>query len=347
MPHRLDCEHCGARFDLPASHSRAKVRCESCGYYTPVPESMRNDAAPPPMDVAVEDEAAAIYAFDEPAPRPKATPVAKPGRKVAKARKRADPRDLRPEFIIEDDDDIGPKLLEGTQDEDDDQPYAVPGSGLKPCPHCRVELPLNATFCVHCGSEIGTLPKTRKREYQPVREEWHEGWSPLFRIQLFVGCVILDTVMFWISYFNGGSLSLMFILPQVLMQAFLIGSYDTLTLKRNLKGQSTLIRIRRIAFVKLTPVKLQWKDSTGITLFGVHDPGIFSWLTCAYLILLGILPGILFYWFIIRPEQFHVALCNVYGSTDEVIYHSKDREHAVEVAKGVADTMNLQIQFDR
>lgn len=266
---------------------------------------------------------------------------------MAKARRRADPRDIRPEFIVEDDDDVGPKLLEGTQDEDDDQPYAVPGSGLKPCPHCRVELPLNATFCVHCGSEIGTGRKSKKREYQPVREEWHEGWSPLLRIQLFVGFVLIDTIAFWISYFNGGPLSLMFIAPQVFMQAFLIGSYDTLTLKRNLKGQSTLIRTRRIAFFTLTPVKLQWKESTGITLFGVHNPGVFSWMICAYLIVLGILPGLLFYWFVLRPEQFHVALCNVYGSTDEVIYHSKDRDHAIEVAKGVAETMNLQIQFDR
>ena len=350
MPHRLDCQHCGARFDLPAGHTRAKVRCDNCGYYTPVPEAMRGEVVetPAPVDNAVEDEAAAIYAFDEPtAPKPKATSIAKAARKVVKARQRSDPRDLRPEFIIEPDDDTGPKLLEGTQEEDDDQPYAVPGSGLKPCPHCRVELPLDATFCVHCGSEISTGAKKTKREYQPVREEFTEGWSFLFRIQLFIGFVVLDTIAFGVFMFFDGSWNVLFLAPQIAMQAFLVGSYDTLNLKRNLKGQCTLTRTRRIAFITFGSEKLKWKESTGITLFGVHNPGIFSWLMCAYLVLHGIVPGLLFYWFVIRPEHFHVALCDVYGSTDEVIYHTQNREQAVEVAKIMAETMNLQIYFDR
>src|SRR5437667_9370727 len=47
-----------------------------------------------------------------------------------------------------------PPLLVGTQDEDDEQPYGVPGDELKKCPHCYREIPYDASFCTVCGTDF-------------------------------------------------------------------------------------------------------------------------------------------------------------------------------------------------
>ena len=72
-----------------------------------------------------------------------------------------------------------------------------------------------------------------------------------------------------------------------------------------------------------------------------HNPGVFSWLICAYLALFCLVPAALFYWFVIRPERFEVALCDVYGTTNEIVYRSTNRELAREVAETISEVTGL------
>ena len=48
-----------------------------------------------------------------------------------------------------------------------------------------------------------------------------------------------------------------------------------------------------------------------------------------------------FYWIVLRPSRFEVNLCDVYGSTDEMIFRCEDREQSEEVAKTIADATGL------
>ncbi len=379
--------------DLPAGYARAKIRCPGCGSYAEVPAELRGapadeppaparpavarratPVAPPPPPAAEPDPLAeeGTYALGEPPPpRPQVASEAKPARPAVarKAKPQADPRDFRPRF--DSDEPAGPPLLHGTQEEHDDEvhPYAVPGTGLKKCGHCRGELPLDAGFCVHCGREL-TSGARAVRSYQLINRTWYEGWPPMLRWQIFIALQVINAVAAVLLMatgeglpkdFGGFATLLMTNLVQVAAQAFLVGSYDTLAVKRNAKGAATLTRTRRIAFFPLPPTKLPWKQSSNVGIAGA-DVGWFPRLLCLYFFLNGcfyIVTGVFyspfllglaaiyfavaagFYWVVIRPQRFEVNLCDVYGSTDEVAFRSQDRTEAEEVATTVAEATGL------
>ena len=92
----------------------------------------------------------------------------------------------------------------------------------------------------------------------------------------------------------------------------------------------------------MQPFKIGWKKSSGVGIMATHDPGYIAYLICIYLLMMGCLPGILFFLFVIRPERFNAALCNEYGGSDEVILHCKNREHAEDVTRTVAEASGLR-----
>jgi len=79
----------------------------------------------------------------------------------------------------------------------------------------------------------------------------------------------------------------------------------------------------------------------GVGIIATHNPGVFEWGTFLYLLLLGIVPGILFYIFVIRPERYEVALCDVHGGTDMIIFHTTKREQADEICRTLSDATGL------
>jgi hypothetical protein len=385
MSDRVQCQNCGGRVNLPAGYSRAKIRCPGCGYYADVPAELRGvpDEEPPPapaparaMPVSRPEPTPAQtdlpakeqYAFADLPPPPPKPPRESPTPAVArKAKPQPNPRDTRPFF---DPDPSGKPLLEGTQDEDDDEvrPYAVPGTGLKKCPHCRGDLPLDSAFCVHCGRELTSGAKA-VRTFQPINRTWHEGWPPLLRVQLFIGLQVINAVAAVMLLAASsrpmtdleGLVSLVMTnLFQIGMQAFLLGSYDTLAVKRTAKGQAALTRTRRVAFFPLPPAKLAWRQSTNVGISGA-DVGCFPVLMCLYFAINGVFYTIAalyslfllglaviyfavaagFYWVVLRPNRFEVNLCDVYGSTDEVAFRSQDHKEAKEVATTVAEATGL------
>ena len=334
MNNRVNCQNCGGRVEIPVDYSRAKIRCGGCGYYADVPANMRStgEEAPP-----------------APPPRPKASDPpqvarAAPAARAAapKARPQADPQDPRPKFEPEEDGPRGKPLLEGTQDEEDDKPYAVPGTGTKRCPECRGELPLSAALCVHCGLNLVTNERAKKRKFEPIDREWEEGWSMKVRLQILIAFVAVDFLTFIILLLDGDApVGIMGLAVQIGLQAFLLGTYDILRVERTPKGQATLTRTRKLAFLQMQVTKVKWKKSEGMSLVGSQNPGIFAWLMCFYMCTFCLAPGILFYWFIIRPQRFEVTLCDTYGGTDEVIFRETDRDRAHEVGRIASEATGL------
>jgi len=349
MQQRIPCGNCGGKIAVPAGHAKAKIRCNHCGYYAEVPAEMRSAATadvptkPAPAPAATED----VYT----AAKSRATaPVASPTPAKPKARPRVDPADARPEFLIEEG--TGDPLLDGTQDEDDDLPYAVPGTGLKPCPHCRTELPLDATFCVHCGEHLAAPGKGKpKRTYQPLSGFWVDGWTWDTRIKIILGLQAMNLLV--IALFmtiNGQKLSdgqawstnLTVNLFNIFLQVFLVGSYEALSLNRTATGKTTLTRHRRIAFYKLADQKVKWKQTSGSGVLATHNPGMVAWFVCVYLLLCGIAPGIVFYLMVIRPERYSPVLCDEYRCVREVLLRTKDRAVATDAAKMISDATALR-----
>jgi hypothetical protein len=125
------------------------------------------------------------------------------------------------------------------------------------------------------------------------------------------------------------------------MQAFILGTFDTLHVRRTAGGKATVSRVRRIGFVPFPTEKLPWKRSHAVGTTASHDTGVFSWMVCAYLLLLGIVPGVIFYFMVIRPDRYEVTFCDVYGGTDTVAFRGQSRDVAMEIAEGLAEVTGL------
>jgi len=375
MAQAILCPQCGATVEIPPGFTRSKIRCR-CGSYvelaglpetTPAPRETSRGSSPSAEELALQilreapQDAPTSSAGDTdtvPTVRPvrparKATVAPSPmaadpvPARAAVVRPAANPIDTRPQFDVPSG---GEPLLRGTTDEDDDQPYAVPGTGLRPCPQCQFQLPLDAVLCVRCGVDLRT-GQTANRVKQPMFGQWAEGFTPQRRLQIISVLLVLNTIAtfflilenrkflgdlsFWISW-------LIYQLFNVGLQCFLVGSYDTLTVERNAKGRTTITRQRRIAFLPLKPEKVAWKDCTHLSIIGTTQSGLVEWFLFFYLLLcMFVVPGLCFYWFVMRPDRHQVQLLDVYGSSQDVLFRTKNRDEAEDVAHFVADATGL------
>ena len=262
-------------------------------------------------------------------------------------------------------------LLEGTRDEDDDKPYGVPGTGTKPCPHCRQQLPLSATLCVFCGRDLATGAK-QDREHEPLSATWEEGFSLSTRYGVMAGLQVLNFLLSAVFLATGGPATAGAVAGQVLMQAvhiafqaLIVGTFDTLSVRRSARGKVEVARVRRIGFYPLKAEKLKWKLSPHVGVIGRHDPGAFAWIACLYsfglgmmsvayaasigaplilllpMIVIGAAPAAAFFWYVIRPSQFIAAAADEYGDTGLTLLKTQSRETAEEAAKFVAEATGL------
>ena len=335
MSERIDCPNCGERIERPAGFARKKIRCPACGYYAETPaawwESDESPARKTPFDPLAPGRA-------KRAKRPE--PV---------ARRRLDPRDHRPDFST--DTPGGVPLLAGDDDEESDTPYAVPGSGTFPCPECREQLPLGATLCVHCGYDIGKR-KRRKRARKPMAGSWQEGPTLQDRVKVFAGLQVFNCLFSALLYFqldspNGLSDIITLVFGQainVALQAFLVGSFSTLVVERGAAGPAVIVRQSRIAFLPTGEREIEWHGASIVGVLATHSAGIFSYLMCLYLLGMGCVPGIAFWYFVIRPERHNVIIADVYGSSLDTLYHGFARDAAEEVAQFVGEATALEFR---
>jgi hypothetical protein len=363
MSQKIVCGNCGGKVKLPPGFAKAKIRCGNCGYYADVPPDQRSTVSadddgptlPAPKNAAPSQPPPLRRGASpaDPPPLPDAAPRPPKPVKPIQVRPRTDPRDKRPEFVT--DGTAGPPLLEGTREEDDN-PYTVHGTGLKNCPKCRGELPLDATFCVHCGEHLDPLDRDRpkkKRTYTEIDETFTEGFLLPTRLAIFAAFQVLN-VVFTVTALAASSFRIdgtavvtgVFAgLFNTALQAFIVGSYDALRVQRNAKGRATITRRRRICFIPLPPVKIEWKSRTGVGRYATHTAGVFEWLVCLYLLLCAAcLPGVLFWWFVIKPERYNVALTDVYNGIEETVFHSRGQEQAEQVAELIAEATTLQLK---
>ena len=328
MSERIDCPNCGERIERPAGFTRKKIRCPACGYYAETPAAWQTEDAPTASTPTLPGRAGR-------AKRPE--PV---------ARRRLDPRDHRPDFSS--DTPSGEPLLAGDDDDESDAPYAVPGSGLFPCPECREQLPLGATLCVHCGYDIDKRKK-RKRPQRAIHASFVEGPTLTTRLQVFGGLQVFNVIFTGLLWVQSGSQTgqtdlitfLSGLAINSALQAFLIGSFSTLVVERGNKGRASLYRQSRIAFLPMGDAELEWSGATSVGVLATYTAGMFTYLMCLYLLMMGCVPGIAFWYFVIRPERHNVVIVDVYGSEVETLYRGLSHEPTETCAQFVADATGL------
>lgn len=333
------CNGCGKRLDVPAGYGRAKMRCEDCGVFTELPKEVREqgqaaEAESPPASPGRAEPQVVRAAKPKTPPKPKPAPA-------------APANDDGYQFVDDTEDDKPPTretLIAGTQD-DDLNPYTVTGDApTKRCLECERKVEIAAKVCVHCGYNFESKEKA-KRTYQPIDKTWESGLPFEKRLMIFIGLQVVNFVTLVASVIGGYSLGVTFILVlmTVGLQAFLCGTFDKLILTRNPKGKVTLTTIWRYAFIPRPPDYVKWKEHESVIVVRSNEFDPIDW--CFALILLGycIIPGVAFWYFVIRPDKFAVTLCRDHGFPETPIFRTSNETLANEILRTVSEVTTLPV----
>lgn len=236
-------------------------------------------------------------------------------------------------------------LLQGTDDEWDRNPYSVRGDvPTAKCPECGKPMHQGVTICKHCGADLLAREKTT-RTFEPVNRVWENGWTLRNRIAAFA---VLQAISVLISIaaismgWSAGTVVSSGLVSAGLM-AFLIGTFDTLFLTRSAKGKVILTHVWRFAFVARPPKTIRWREYEGVCIVTSDDVDPFEWMMAGFLFLYVVIPGILFWWYVIRPDNFDVALCKDHGLPAKIIFRTNNFERAQEIVITISDVAALPV----
>lgn len=231
-------------------------------------------------------------------------------------------------------------------DDDDGQPYELPQEEAKTrkCEGCGKDIEVLAVVCVHCGFHAEARQKT-KRTYSPVDRLWESGWPFQRRMALFVAFLVLDVISLVVSMSGGGSLpmSISGILFYVCLQAFLFGTYNSVRIRRNKKGQTEIILIWRVGFIPMAPKKVEWREFEAVV-FGHYDAtSVVDWFLFFLLLSGCILPALVFWFYVIRSDRFFAALARDHDYPETYLYRGMNEIQAKEICQIATDVTGLKL----
>jgi hypothetical protein len=310
MRSTLPCSACGTVLGVPPGGvPKGGLPCNWCGYVN-LPNA---EAAPPSPNPA-------------PRPAPSRAEVAAPAAPplVEKA---------EPHRWADDEDDNG-------------QPYALPREEAKTrkCQDCGKDIDLLAVVCVHCGFDAQAKKKV-ERTFQPIDRTWESGWPFQRRLAVFLAFQSVNGFTLLLSLVVGDSLGVtaFAIVFSVALQAFVIGTFETVRIRRNRKGQTEITLMWRVGFVPLAAKKVNWREHEGVA-FGHYDPtGLSDWWIFLVLLPWFILPAILWWYFVIRSDRFFAALTRDRGYPETYLYRGMSEPQAKEICQVATDATGLPL----
>jgi hypothetical protein len=227
--------------------------------------------------------------------------------------------------------------------EDDGALYQLPSDPepKEPCTKCKKLLPRGAIICNHCGFNRDSGAMTR-RVHEKVDKQWQPGLGLRARLGLFLAAqalVIATTVVV------SSTRDFIDMLPPWLiggvLWAYILGTYPRLSLERNKKGRVRLTKTWRVCFIPLTPADLPWRGHAAVVTSQSHHAGFLDWLTVAALIPFAIIPAVLWWFYIVRPEQFDVTLTKDHGCSALLLFRGPSETMAEEIAAAVRNLTGL------
>jgi energy-converting hydrogenase Eha subunit A len=192
----------------------------------------------------------------------------------------------------------------------------------------------------HVESSADDVPSIALTKVEPLKRHWEAHASLQTRIIVFgvyvLGLLIIGLIM---VFSNETSLLTLLITGLVvsLLSAYVLGTYDSVTLIRDYRGRVSLTKTWRCCFISLGPRKIALKGHAAIASTANVEREIFDWLLWAWLLSLGLLPGILWWIFVFSKPIHRVALTNEHGQVGEVLYQGVDEAVTTDMARTVSE----------
>lgn len=330
------CEGCGQRVSIPEGYRRNKIQC-ACGIICAVPETERQitDAPTPKKTAATAKKKPAVEQqaerrlLDEDEPTRE-----KPSQPSSKQ---------EPVWWPSVDEPDGKEENE-TEDEDDSSPYGVEGADEVRCPKCSFMLPPASVLCIRCGFHLKKRKKIVKI-YQPIDRAWETNAGYQTRLLIFWSCIAAFLGVGLAGVIQGEAPLGVFLFTFVFVTAilaFLFGSFARIQLTRNPRGRVQLTKTWRMAFFARPPQTLDVRGYEGIV--GGRHREIGSWenMICFLLLGLGVIPGILWWYFVIHKVTFHVSLSQDHGFPAYLVYSGWSEMQMKEIAYTLRDATGLR-----
>jgi predicted RNA-binding Zn-ribbon protein involved in translation (DUF1610 family) len=357
------CHGCGTRLPVGDEPRRKKIRCPECGVMCEVaatasapparrPPKTEGPPPPPPLEDAppLAKELVTCQHCGETVRG--AAARGKPGKcpncgatmeKPSTAIRATRPEKPKPAAAMVPEE-ASPLALADTSDEDDGKPYQVTGANdIRLCPGCKKQLSADVVLCPSCGFDRNTGKKTTK-VYEPLERQWEAGWPLRRRVTVFVAADVIAVLTGGLAtYLNEGDVSLLLIALVFFngMLAFLLGTYNQLYVSRNERGKVKLRKTWRICFIPQTPINYDLRHFEGIVTGQTRDVDIWDWLMLFLLLLWGIAPGIIWWYYGVFLDSFFVALSKDHGYPAEMLYRGWSKERMEEIAHAVRDATGL------
>ncbi len=224
----------------------------------------------------------------------------------------------------------------------DDRPYEKAEGAIRECPNCHATVNPEAKACSACGFLL--LPQ--KPDQQPVTYRWESGWSFRYRLMGFLICQAMAVTAIVTGTIAGMS-PFTFVFPYVMftgMTAFLFGSYNWVDLTRNRKGKLRLTQTLRICFVARSPTILRIRDYEDVATGVEHQFDTSDWIMVLFLSLLGILPGLWWWFYVGSKDTYFVSLCRDHGYPVVTLYRGWNREQMEDMAETICTVARLPLR---
>ena len=235
-------------------------------------------------------------------------------------------------------------LLTGTND-DDFNPYTVRGDiPTATCPECGKAIHEGVPKCKHCGVDFDAKRKA-ERVFAPVDQVWENGWPLQTRIKVFAILQVINLAVLLAPLMleQSGGLFVSGAIVSAGLQAFLLGTFDRLHLTRNAKGKVVLTQMWRFAFIAGKPQTIRWKEHEGIRIAESDEIDLIDWLIGAILFFYGVIPGIFFWWYVLRPDKLDVMLCKDHGCPATLLCRTTNEQRAREIMTTISEVAMLPV----
>ncbi len=228
-------------------------------------------------------------------------------------------------------------------DEDDPTPYQLADKDIPTCPSCRKELPKGGVVCPGCGFDRRNNRKVT-REFEPIHRVWDADMSLETRLRWLAAAQGFHWLLALLAVLAGQSVWPFFIAWPFFtaMLCFVLGTFDRITLTRDRRGRTRLIKQWRCFFVPLQPVTTEVRGFEGVTTGRWHDAGLLEWLVVINLIPLGLIPAIIYWYNAIHCQHCHVALALNHGHAEVWVYRGRSEQQMNDIADTLGNASGLR-----
>jgi hypothetical protein len=238
-----------------------------------------------------------------------------------------------------------PEADETADEEENSDPYTLAGGDVRLCPHCQKELKPGAVVCVACGYHLHERKKLAKT-YAPIQRSWETDYTLKQRLTVF-GILLAVTIVGGASAVSagvGGDVFAGSVFLFVVTGSFLFGTYSRLEVERTVRGKVRLMKGWRVCFVPIPPKPLDWRAHESIVTGRSREVEFWEWLVLFSLLVGGIIPGILWWYFTMHKVRFHAALATDHGYPSVYLFEGWSEPQMKDIAHTVADATHLPLQ---